>query len=161
MNLSDHSSAMDPTGVRKASSESLRHRVWTGLVTMLIGLFIFTVGAKPEWFGLARSSGIGFVKITVFLFGLAIICLAGLVSVLALWKDLERSLLADIGIRLVGTGYVISVFAGFADFIGLGSESASHVPYFGPVQAAGVVIGQVVIATGFLMLIPYRGGKEK
>jgi hypothetical protein len=29
-------------------------------------------------------------------------------------------------------------------------------PYFGPWQSGGVVIGQVVIAIGFLMMIPYH-----
>jgi hypothetical protein len=29
-------------------------------------------------------------------------------------------------------------------------------PYFGPWQAGGVLIGQFVIAIGFLMVIPYQ-----
>jgi len=30
------------------------------------------------------------------------------------------------------------------------------VPYFGPWQAGGVLIGESIIAIGFLMLIPYQ-----
>jgi len=58
--------------------------------------------------------------------------------------------------RLVSTGYVICVFAGMADVFGMGAHPLPNVPYFGPVQATGVVIGQIVIAVGFLLLIPYR-----
>jgi hypothetical protein len=155
MDISNRSPEMHPMNTRTALSESSRLRMWIGLAITLIGLLIFTVGAKPGWFGLGRSSGVGFVKISVFLLGLAIICLGGLLGVLTLWKGRERTLLAEIGMRLVGTGYVISVFSGISDLIGLGTEIPSGVPIFGPLQAAGVVIGQAVIAIGFLMMIPY------
>jgi len=39
---------------------------------------------------------------------------------------------------------------------GMGSQPFPDVPYFGPWQAGGVLIGQLVIAVGFLMLIPYH-----
>lgn len=133
-----------------------RLRMRVGLVTTLIGLFIFTIGAKPSWFGLARSSGVGFIKISVFLFGLAVICLGGYIGLLALWKGMEHSILADIGVRLVGTGYIISVFSGMADVFGFGSQPLPQTPFFGPLQASGVLLGQVVIAIGFLMSIPYH-----
>jgi hypothetical protein len=38
----------------------------------------------------------------------------------------------------------------------MGSQALPKVPYFGPWQAGGVLIGQSVIAVGFLMLIPYH-----
>jgi len=59
-------------------------------------------------------------------------------------------------LRLVSTGYVISVFAGMADVFGMGTHPLPNVPYFGPVQATGVVLGEIVIGVGFLLLIPYR-----
>jgi hypothetical protein len=64
--------------------------------------------------------------------------------------------MSDIGSRLVWTGYVVTVFAGLADIFGMGSQSFPNVPYFGPWQASGVLIGQGIIAIGFLLLIPYR-----
>ncbi len=131
-------------------------RVRVGLVLTLIGLCVFVVGAKPGWFGLNRSSGVGFVKISVFLLGLGILCAGGVISLLALWRESQRSILADIGMRLVATGYVIAVFSGLADILGFGSHPAPGAPFFGPIQAAGVLFGQVVIALGFLMMIPYR-----
>jgi hypothetical protein len=133
-----------------------RLRVRSGLFTTLLGFFVFIVGAKPAWLGWDRSSVVGFVQIAVFLVGLAIICLGGYIGLLALWGNALRSIAADIGMRLVSTGYVICVFAGMADVFGMGSHPLPAVPYFGPVQATGVVIGEMVIAVGFLLLIPYK-----
>ncbi len=132
-----------------------RLRLRVGLITTLVGLFIFTVGAKPGWFGWDRSAGVGFVQISFFLFGLAVISLGGYVGISALWAGSQRTIIADIGARLVATGFVISIFAGMADVFGMGSQSPPQIPYFGPWQATGVLIGQAVIAVGFLMFIPY------
>jgi len=136
-------------------------RVRFSFVATLFGLFIFIVGAKPNWLGWDRSPIVGFVQITVFLIGLALICIGGYVGLVALWINEQRSIVADIGLRLVGTGYVITVFTGLADVIGLGSQPLPGPPYFGPWQAGGVLIGQIVIAIGFLMAIPYRSFLSK
>ena len=130
-------------------------RVRFSLLTVGFGLFVFVVGAKPNWFGWDRSPVVGFIQIAVFMIGLALICIGGYVGVVAMWGNQQRSIMADIGLRLVGTGYVIAVFTGMADIFGLGSQSFPNVPYFGPWQAGGVLIGQVVIALGLLMTIPY------
>lgn len=142
----------ETTGVKRLS----RLRVRSGLITTLLGLFVFIVGAKPNWLGWDRSPVVGFVQIAVFLIGLAIICLGGYIGLLALWGNAQRSIAADIGLRLVSTGYVICVFAGMADVFGMGTHPLPNVPFFGPVQATGVVIGEIVIAVGFLLLIPYK-----
>ena len=127
-----------------------------GLFTTLFGFFVFTVGAKPEFFGMDRSPVVGFVQIAVFLIGLGIICLGGYIALIALWGDDERSIVADIGLRLVATGYVFAVFTGMADVFGMGSHPLPGVRFFGPFQATGVGIGQAVIALGFLMTIPFK-----
>ncbi|HEY2981676.1 MAG TPA: hypothetical protein VGJ22_10880 [Anaerolineales bacterium] len=132
-----------------------RVRVRTGLIFTMFGLFIFMVGAKPNWFGWDRSPVVGFVQIAVFLVGLAMICLGGYIGMLALWKGVQRTIAADIGLRLVSTGYVVAVFSGMADVFGMGSQFLPDVPYFGPWQASGVLIGEIVIAIGFLLLIPF------
>ena len=131
-------------------------RIRFSLITVSMGSFIFAVGAKPNWFGWDRSPVVGFIQIAVFLLGLALICMGGYVGLSALWGNEQRSILADIGSRLVGTGYVIAVFTGMADIFGLGSQPLPNVPYFGPWQAGGVLIGQAIIAIGLLMIIPYR-----
>ena len=136
-------------------------RIRFSLITVSMGSFIFAVGAKPNWFGWDRSPVVGFIQIAVFLLGLALICMGGYVGLSALWGNEQRSILADIGSRLVGTGYVIAVFTGMADIFGLGSQPLPNVPYFGPWQAGGVLIGQAVIALGLLMIIPYRVDLKK
>jgi ABC-type transport system involved in cytochrome c biogenesis permease subunit len=142
------------------ADDLLTPRIYVGLVISFIGLFIFAIGAKPAWFGWDRSPVVGFVQIAVFLFGLALICLGGTLSLHALWWGNERTIMSDIGSRLVGTGYVVTVFAGLADIFGMGSQTFPNVPYFGPWQASGVLIGQGIIAIGFLLLIPYRFHKK-
>jgi hypothetical protein len=130
-------------------------RIRFSLISLFAGLFVFVVGVKPIWFGVDRSPVVGFIQISVFLIGLAMICAGGFVGLHALWGNDQRSIVADFGSRLVGTGYVIAVFTGMADVFGLGSQPLPNVPYFGPWQSGGVLIGQIVIAIGFLMMIPY------
>ena len=138
-----------------------RTPVQVGFFVTLIGLFIFTMGAKPEWYGMDRSPIVGFVQIAVFLVGLAIICIGGYVGLVALWGDDERSIAADIGLRLVSTGYVLSVFTGMADVFGMGTQPLPQVPFFGPLQSVGMEIGQGLILFGFLLTIPRRKNIEK
>ena len=131
-------------------------RIRFSLILVVLGMLIFTIGAKPNWFGWERTPIVGFIQIIVFLIGLALICLGGYFGLSALWGREQRSIIADIGLRLVATGYVISVFAGMADVLGMGTQAIPKTPYFGPWQAGGVLIGQFVIAIGFLMVIPYQ-----
>jgi hypothetical protein len=135
-------------------------RMRISFATSMIGLLIFAIGTKPNLFGWDRSPVVGFVQIAVFLLGLAIICLGGYMGIVTLWWGYERTIISEIGSRIVATGYVISIFAGMADVFGMGSQPYPQVPYFGPWQAVGVVIGQIVIAIGFLLFIPYRFQKN-
>jgi hypothetical protein len=135
-------------------------RIFVSITITLLGLLIFVIGAKPDWFGWDRSPVVGFVQIAVFLAGLAIICFGGYIGLLILWWGRERTIISDIGTRLVGTGYVIAVFAGLADIFGMGSQSFPQVPYFGPWQASGVLIGQGIIVLGFLLFIPFHSQKN-
>jgi hypothetical protein len=149
-------SASTPTPTTPRADDALTPRIRMSLIITYLGLFIFAVGAKPSFFGWDRSPVVGFVQIVVFLFGLAFICLGGYLGLHALWWGIERTIVSDIGSRLVATGYVFSVFAGLADIFGMGSHPFPQIPYFGAWQAAGVLIGQGIIALGFLMMIPFR-----
>ena len=138
-----------------------RRRAQVGLGLTIIGLLIFLIGARPGLFGFDRSPVIGFVQIAVFLVGLAIICMGGYVSLTSLWGDRPTSIAADIGLRLVSTGYVIAVASGMADVFGFGGQPLPRVPRFGAWQEVGVLIGEAVIALGFLMMMPFRQMQEK
>jgi hypothetical protein len=133
-----------------------RFRVRTGLIMTILGLLVFLMGARPAIFNMDRSPVVGFVQISVFLVGLAIMVLGGYVSLMAFWRNCQRTIPADLGTRLVTTGYVIAVFSGMADVFGFGTQMWPKIPYFGPLQAIGVQIGEAVIAIGFLLLIPYQ-----
>jgi len=140
---------------------SWRKRARNGLIITLIGLLIFLIGSRPSLFGLDRSPIIGFVQIAVFLIGLAIISLGGYISLRSIWRQQELSIPAEIGMRLVATGYVIAVFAGMADIFGMGSHPLPGIPFFGPWQARGVEIGELLIGIGFIMLLPFNYSERK
>jgi len=136
-------------------------RIRMGMILMLVGFVVFLIGATPDLFGLDRSPVIGFVQIAVFLIGLAIICLGGYICLIALWKDHPTTILADIGLRLVLTGFVIAVIAGMADIFGFGTQLAPEIPFYGPWQAMGVLFGEIVIVIGFIFQIPFRRWKDQ
>jgi len=152
--------ASTPVDTSPPTDDPSTPRIYVSIAVTLLGLLIFVFGAKPDWFGWDRSPVVGFVQIAVFLVGLAIICFGGYVGLLTLWWGRERTITSDIGSRLVGTGYVIAVFAGLADIFGMGSQSFPQVPYFGPWQASGVLIGQGIILLGFLLFIPLQSRKK-
>ena len=90
------------------------------------------------------------------LVGLAFICIGGYLSLVGLWKGNRLSIAAEMGVRLISTGYVIAVFCGLADIFGLGSHpTPEFIPYFGEWQARGVQIAEGFIAIGMLMILPY------
>ena len=137
-----------------------RTSILLGLTLVVFGLVVFLIGAIPGAFGLDRSPVFGFVQISVLLVGLALICLGGYVTLATLWGDRPKTIRAEVGQRLVSTGYVVAVVAGMADVFGLGSHSFPSVPYFGPWQAVGVVLGALIIGVGFILLIPPNRDEE-
>jgi hypothetical protein len=135
-------------------------RIRLGMVTMVVGLLIFLIGAMPDIFGLDRSPVIGFVQIAVFLFGLAIICLGGVICMNGLWNNHRKTILADIGLRLVATGFLIAVISGMADVFGFGTQLFPQIPFYGSRQATGVLIGEILIIIGFIFQIPFNFGAD-
>jgi hypothetical protein len=148
----------DAPTVRKTNG-SFRIRV--GLGVTILGFIIYLLGAEPGIFLLDRSPVVGFVQIATFLVGLGFICLGGYISLAALWNGAPKSIASDIGLRLVSTGYVIAVACGMADVFGFGSNNYPQIPIFGVYQKIGVIIGEVVIAVGLLMLVPFKKPKPQ
>jgi hypothetical protein len=133
-------------------------RNW-GLLFTLGGFMLFIVGAQPSIFSLDRSPITGFIQIAMFTTGLGVMCLGGYWSLSSLWNGYPKSITADIGLRLIATGYVISLGSGLADIIGFGSQTLPIIPSFGDWQKLGVLVGLAVIAVGFLLMMPF--GQEK
>jgi len=141
-------------------SPSYHRRLRLGLMVSVIGFLVFVLGADPGVYGLDRSPPVGFVQIAVFLVGLAIICAGGYITLMSFWRGRELSIAADIGLRLVSTGYVIAVASGMADIFGFGTQPLPEVPYFGAWQETGVLVGEAVIGLGFLLMIPFPPRRE-
>lgn len=137
-----------------------RFRIRLGLLITFIGFLFFLLGAEPGLFHLDRSPVTGFVQIAVFLIGLAIICMGGYITLNGIWNGNPKTIAADIGLRLVSTGYVIAATSGMADVFGFGNHVLPNIPYFGPWQAGGVILGQAIISLGFLLLIPPRHRRD-
>jgi hypothetical protein len=135
---------------------SSRTRIRIGLIVTILGFLLYLLGVDPGIFGQDRSPVTGFVQIAVFLIGLALMCIGGYFGVNALWNGEQKTIAADIGLRLVATGYVVAVASGMADIFGFGNHPFPNIPYFGPWQAVGVMIGEATIALGFILLIPYH-----
>ncbi len=138
-----------------------RTRIRFALLIAFFGFLLFLVGAQPGLFLLDRSPVVGFVQIAVMLIALATICIGGYVAVHSLWRSQPPSILADIGLRLVSTGYVVAVFSGMADIFGIGSHPLPGVPLFGVWQARGMEIGLAIIAIGFVMMFPFTPSAKK
>jgi hypothetical protein len=133
-----------------------RFRADIGLGLTIAGFLIFLLGADPGLVSLDRSPYVGFVQTATFCFGLALICLGGFISFkVCQRRDRTQSLAQDIGIRLVATGYLISLISGMADVFGFGTQAWPSLPFFGPRQALGVVVGEIIIAAGFLLYLPF------
>ena len=125
-------------------------RIRFSLISVGLGLFIFADRSKTRLVWLEQSpSGRVCTDRGPSRWSGADLLWVVLLGFLRLWGKEQRSIVADIGLRLIGTGYVISVFAGMADVFGMGAQTLPDNPYFGPLQASGVLIGQFVIADRF------------
>ena len=128
-----------------------------GLIFSVIGIIIFLLGTRPEYFGLNISEVIGYVQVSVFSLGLFFLCVGGVVLLNALWPNGERSLVADIGMRLAFTGFVVAMVSGMADIFGLGTRPLPETTtFFGYWQSRGVLIGEITMIISFLMMFPWK-----
>lgn len=123
-----------------------------GLWSTVIGYGVLVLGAKPSFFGLDRSPVIGFVQTAVMILGLGLLCLGGYYCNRSFFRRNPESLTSGFGIRIVWTGFIWSMFTGMADVFGIGSHPLPGVPFFGPLQSDGVVVGQCITAVGLVML---------
>lgn len=133
-------------------------RIWMSAV--LVGLFLFVIGINPDVIGMDRSPVVGFVQVGVWLFGLALILLGAYAALRILRNKRPLSLRAEIGERLIATGYVVAAAASLADFLGIGSHKIPEL-IFGPIQIIGLVVGVVTAFIGIGLYWPRRSPKPK
>ena len=126
------------------------------MTLVLLGLLIFLVGISPDLIGMDRSPVVGFVQVGVWLTGLAMLLLAAYLTLRVLRNGRPETLLAEVGVRLIATGYVVSAAASLADFIGIGSHTLPGL-VFGHLQVLGLVIGVLVSLLGVVLAWPRTG----
>ena len=147
--------------MNNSNHKNIKFRINIGLGLTIAGFLLFIVGADPGIILLDRSPLVGFLQTAIFSAGLAMLCLGGFISLKACQRSGRiQSLAQDIGLRLVATGYLISLISGMADVFGFGTQSWPSVPFFGPRQAAGVVVGEIIIAIGFLLYLPFSSSRS-
>jgi len=145
-----------------ASSLTRRQTRWARrwMTMVLIGFFILVIGVDPDLIGMNRSPIVGFVQIGTWLTGLAIVLVGAYASVRLVRNGRPNTLRADIGMRLIATGYVVAAAASFADFIGIGAHRMPAV-YFGEVQAFGLAVGVLTSLLGVLLYWPRKSPAPK
>jgi len=126
-------------------------RRWVTLV--ILGVLVFVVGIAPGLIGMDRSRVIGFIQMGVWLTGLGLVLLGGFLAVRVVRNGRPMSLRAEIGTRLIATGFVVSATATLADFLSIGSHRLPWV-YFGPLQVGGLVAGVILSLIGVLLYWP-------
>jgi len=148
--------------VDSSKPRNIKLRINIGVGLTIIGFLVFILGADPGIFSLDRSPVVGFVQTATFSTGLAMICLGGFIGLKACQRaDHSQTLAQDIGVRLVATGYLIALVSGMADVFGFGTQAYPALPFFGPMQAAGVIVGEIIIAVGFLLYLPLPSSQPK
>lgn len=141
---------------------NIKLRINIGVGLTIIGFLVFILGADPGIFSLDPRPVVGFVQTATFSTGLAMICLGGFIGLKACQRaEGLQTLAQDIGVRLVATGYLIALVSSMADVFGFGTQAYPALPFFGPMQAAGVMIGEIIIAVGFLLYLPLPSSRPK
>jgi len=126
-------------------------RIW--MSSVLVGLFLFVIGVNPDMISMDRSPVVGFVQVGVWLFGLALMFIGAYAALRILRNKRPLSLRAEIGERLIATGYVVAAAASLADFIGIGSHEIPEL-IFGPIQIIGLIVGIVTAVLGIVLYWP-------
>jgi hypothetical protein len=148
--------------VDSSKPRKIKLRINIGIGLTIAGFLVFILGADPGIVNLDRSPVVGFVQTATFSAGLAMLCLGGFIGLKSCQRaGHSQSLAQDIGLRLVATGYLIALVSGMADVFGFGTQAYPALPFFGPWQAAGVIVGEIIIAVGFLLYLPFPSSQPK
>jgi L-lactate permease len=119
----------------------------------LLAFFVYAFNQDTRLHMLSHNPITIHLEILVLLVGMALVSSAGVFGLSSLWNNRPKSFVYDIGLRLVLMGDLVVFFSGLADYIGIGVHH--HLPYFGPIQTAGVFLGEMLIAIGFLLMFPW------
>ena len=123
------------------------------VLLILLGLFVFLFNQATRLGKLTSYPIASHLEVFVLLAGLAVLGGGGVWGLSSFWKSRPKSFAYDIGLRLVLMGDLVGLISGLADYIGIG---AHHIlPYFGPLQTAGVFLGEALMAVGFILMVSW------
>lgn len=126
-----------------------------GMLLGTAGVVMAVTGLFPSLTGQAVVVGIGALQLVTMLAGLSLLIFGALLYVKAAFYPRARATFAQqIAVRLSLTALLIAGMASAADVLGFGSNV--HALYaedifFGPLQAAGLIGGFGVAASGVLL----------
>lgn len=113
-----------------------------GAVILFLGLFPFAIDAD-------NTPGIGLIQIVGMQVGLFLLITGAYIVVYSsVHRGRPRTLMRDIGVRLGMTGLVLAAAATMSDLLGFGSHITSSGPFFGWLQAIGMLSGFLLSALG-------------
>lgn len=126
-----------------------------GMLLGTAGIVMAVTGLFPSLTGQAVMGGIGVLQLVAMLTGLSLLIFGALLYVKAAFYPRARATLAQqIAVRLSLTALLIAGMASVADVLGFGSNVHALYAediYFGPLQAAGLIGGFGVAASGVLL----------
>lgn len=136
-----------------SADEELSQLARAGVAGVVFGFTIFLIGIFPVIVNLDLNPGVGILQLITILFGIGVMALGGYTYAYATRHRATAPRLREkIGLRLMGTGYLICAVSGLADVLGIGSHNIPHrLPYFGLWQSIGLVSGLIVIVIGVLL----------
>ena len=116
-----------------------RQKKWIRRFAVLAigGVIAFIIGIDPGLIGMNITPGVGLAQMSVSMAGLALVLIGGYAAVRIVRNSRANSLRADIGVRLIATGYVFAVVASLADYLGIGTQRFPNLS-FGAVQVTGL-----------------------
>ncbi len=138
-----------------------------GMLLGTAGIVMAVTGLFPGLTGQAVMGGIGVLQLVAMLTGLSLLIFGALLYVKAAFYPRARATLAQqVALRLSLTALLIAGMASVADVLGFGSNVHALYAediYFGPLQAAGLIGGFGVAASGVLLyaLGGMRGQKRE
>ena len=139
--------------VGRSDGEEISQLTRAGVAGVVFGFTIFLIGMFPVIVNLDLNPGVGILQLITILLGIGVMALGGYIYAYATrHRSTPHRLREKIGLRLMGTGYVICAVSGLADVLGIGSHNIPHaLPYFGLWQSSGLVSGLLLIVIGVLL----------
>ncbi|MCA9917671.1 MAG: hypothetical protein KC445_06950 [Anaerolineales bacterium] len=145
------------------SSKTVRLRRNVTLSLFGIGIIFTVLSLGAEFLGLDITPGFGMVQMFQLLLGITALTAALFFYINAQRQETDRSLQADIGVRLAATGLVFAYITGLSDLIRIGThvEPKFERPFVGPLQLGGLALAVLVIIIGLALYYTSRGTRSK